>query len=170
MTGTPPPAAVTPAAHVSAGAHSDSEAHHRALASIGPENFTKIRLLGQGDVGRVYLVQEKSTNTIYAMKVLSKQEMITRNKVKRALTEREILATAHHPFIVSLYYSFMSQDNLYFVMEYCAGGEFFRMLQKQPGKCLPEDHVRFYGAEVLLSLEVSFSCISSSLTLFLSFF
>lgn len=33
------------------------------------------------------------------------------------------------------------------------GGEFFRILQKQPGKCLPEDHVRFYSAEVLLALE-----------------
>ncbi len=38
-------------------------------------------------------------------------------------------------------------------MEYCAGGEFFRMLQKQPGKCLPEPCVRFYAAEVLLALE-----------------
>jgi protein-serine/threonine kinase len=38
-------------------------------------------------------------------------------------------------------------------MDYCAGGEFFRMLQKQSGKCLPEEHVRFYAAEVLLALE-----------------
>jgi serine/threonine protein kinase len=70
------------------------------------------------------------------MKVLNKKEMVKRNKVKRVLTEREILATANHPFIVTLYYSFQSQDNLYFVMEYCAGGEFFRTLQKQPGKHL----------------------------------
>jgi len=79
--------------------------------------------------------------------------MLERNKVKRCLTEREILATANHPFIVTLYYSFQSSDHLYFVMEYCAGGEFFRTLQKQPNKCLPEDHARFYAAEVLLALE-----------------
>jgi len=84
---------------------------------------------------------------------LGKKEMLERNKVKRCLTEREILATANHPFIVTLYYSFQSSDHLYFVMEYCAGGEFFRALQKQPHKCLPEDHARFYAAEVLLALE-----------------
>ena len=57
------------------------------------------------------------------MKVLSKQEMIQRNKVKRAMTEREILATTNHPFIVTLYHSFMSLENLYFVMEYCLHGD-----------------------------------------------
>lgn len=57
-------------------------------------------------------------------------------QVKRVLTEREILATADHPFIVTMYYSFQSDDRLYFIMEYCAGGEFFRMLQQQPGKRL----------------------------------
>jgi len=79
--------------------------------------------------------------------------MIQRQKIKRVLTEREILATADHPFIVPLYYSFQSQDKLYFIMEYCAGGEFFRMLQKQPKKCLPEIAVKFYAGEVLLALE-----------------
>jgi len=87
------------------------------------------------------------------MKVLDKQEMIKRNKVKRTLTEREILATASHPFIVTLHWSFQNQERLFFIMDYCAGGEFFRMLQKQPGKCLPEEAVRFYSAEVLLALE-----------------
>lgn len=34
-----------------------------------------------------------------------------------------------------------------------AGGEFFRVLQRMPNKCLPEEAVRFYCAEVLLALE-----------------
>lgn len=58
--------------------------------------------------------------------VLSKKEMIRRNKIKRALAEQEILTISNHPFIVTLYHSFQSQDYLYFVMEYCLGGEFFR--------------------------------------------
>eukprot|EP00818_Percolomonas_sp_WS_P000987 CAMPEP_0117439456 /NCGR_PEP_ID=MMETSP0759-20121206/2574_1 /TAXON_ID=63605 /ORGANISM="Percolomonas cosmopolitus, Strain WS" /LENGTH=545 /DNA_ID=CAMNT_0005231171 /DNA_START=318 /DNA_END=1955 /DNA_ORIENTATION=- len=90
---------------------------------------------------------------LFAMKVLKKKDMIERNKVKRVLTEREILATTDHPFIITLYCSFQSEDKLYFVMEYCAGGEFFRTLQKQPNKSLPEDTVKFYAAEVLLALE-----------------
>lgn len=52
--------------------------------------------------------------------------MIKRNKIKRALAEQEILATSNHPFIVTLYHSFQSEDHLYLCMEYCSGGEFFR--------------------------------------------
>jgi len=117
------------------------------------KDFEKIKLLGRGSVGHVYLVRLKGTDQLYAMKVLEKEEMIKKNKVKRVLTEREVLATADHPFIVTLYYSFQSKDKLVFIMQYCAGGEFYRLIQRQPNKCLTEEQARFYGAEVLLALE-----------------
>lgn len=79
--------------------------------------------------------------------------MIKRNKIKRVLAEQEILASLNHPFIVTLYHSFQSEDYLYLCMEYCVGGEFFRALQSLPGKCLPEDAARFYAAEVTAALE-----------------
>jgi protein-serine/threonine kinase len=85
--------------------------------------------------------------------VLSKKEMIKRNKIKRALAEQEILATSNHPFIVTLYHSFQSDDSLYLCMEYCSGGEFFRALQTRPNKCVDEDAARFYAAEVTAALE-----------------
>ncbi|KAI9790916.1 MAG: serine/threonine protein kinase, AGC [Peltula sp. TS41687] len=120
---------------------------------VGPGSFDKIKLIGKGDVGKVYLVREKKSGRLYAMKVLSKKEMIKRNKIKRALAEQEILATSNHPFIVTLYHSFQSEDHLYLCMEYCSGGEFFRALQTRPGKCIPEDDARFYAAEVTAALE-----------------
>jgi hypothetical protein len=55
---------------------------------IGPNSFHKVKLLGKGDVGKVYLVREKKTDKLFAMKVLSKKEMIKRNKIKRALAEQ----------------------------------------------------------------------------------
>jgi protein-serine/threonine kinase len=138
---------------------------------VTASSFQKIKMLGRGDVGKVYLVREKKTGKLFAMKgnvpaapfspfltffvrtVLSKAEMIERKKIKRALTEQEILATANHPFIVTLYHSFQSEQYLYFCMEYCMGGEFFRALQSRPGKCLPEEAARFYAAEVTAALE-----------------
>ncbi|KAL4784953.1 kinase-like domain-containing protein [Aspergillus varians] len=120
---------------------------------VGPASFDKIKLIGKGDVGKVYLVREKKSARLYAMKVLSKKEMIKRNKIKRALAEQEILATSNHPFIVTLYHSFQSEDYLYLCMEYCSGGEFFRALQTRPGKYISEDSARFYAAEVTAALE-----------------
>ncbi|CAH01878.1 serine/threonine-protein kinase [Kluyveromyces lactis] len=120
---------------------------------VGPQSFEKIRLLGQGDVGRVYLVREKQTNRLYALKIFSKPEMIKRKKIKRILTEQEILATSNHPFIVTLYHSFQTEDYLYLCMEYCMGGEFFRALQTRKTKCISEDDARFYSSEVTAALE-----------------
>jgi serine/threonine protein kinase len=120
---------------------------------VGPQSFVKLKLLGKGDVGKVYLVLLKGTQKLYAMKVLTKEKMIARNKVKRVLTEREILATANHPFIVTMYASFQTANRLYFIMEYCEGGEFFRVLQRQPKKRLKEEAAKFYAAEVVLALE-----------------
>ena len=120
---------------------------------VGPNSFSKVKMLGKGDVGKVYLVREKKTDKLFAMKVLSKKEMIKRNKIKRVMAEQEILATSNHPFIVTLYHSFQSEDYLYLCMEYCMGGEFFRALQTRPGKCLPEEDAKFYAAEVIAALE-----------------
>lgn len=35
---------------------------------VGPSSFQKIKLLGRGDVGKVYLVREKKTDKLFAMK------------------------------------------------------------------------------------------------------
>ena len=104
-------------------------------------------------MGKVYLVRLRGTDELYAMKVLSKEEMVKKNKVQRVMTEREILATSNHPFIVTLHWCWTSTKHIYFVMDYCAGGEFFRVLQRTPNKCLPESAARFYAAEVLIALE-----------------
>lgn len=35
---------------------------------VGPSSFNKVRMLGKGDVGKVYLVRQKTTEKLYAMK------------------------------------------------------------------------------------------------------
>ncbi|CAO3598323.1 unnamed protein product [Absidia cylindrospora] len=121
--------------------------------TVDPSHFRKIRLLGKGDVGSVYLVENEETKQLYALKVLSKKEMVKRNKIKRVKVEQAILSMAHHPFIVPLHHSFQNKDYLFFCLEYCVGGEFFRALQQRPGKVLKEHEARFYAAEVVAALE-----------------
>eukprot|EP00182_Erythrolobus_australicus_P005889 CAMPEP_0185833704 /NCGR_PEP_ID=MMETSP1353-20130828/3328_1 /TAXON_ID=1077150 /ORGANISM="Erythrolobus australicus, Strain CCMP3124" /LENGTH=564 /DNA_ID=CAMNT_0028532027 /DNA_START=88 /DNA_END=1782 /DNA_ORIENTATION=+ len=133
---------------------------------LHPSRFAKVKLLGRGAVGQVYLVRllpsevDAAENAkienkphLYAMKVVSKDEMISKNKVGRVLTEREVLASCAHPYIVPMYASFQTSSKLYYCMEYMAGGEFFRMLQRQKDRRLNEDAARLYAAEVVLALE-----------------
>jgi hypothetical protein len=35
---------------------------------VGPSSFTKLRMLGKGDVGKVYMVRQKGTDKLFAMK------------------------------------------------------------------------------------------------------
>jgi hypothetical protein len=90
-------------------------------------------------------------------------------QLKRCLTEREILATVDYPFIVTLYYCFQSPDHLFLVMDYCAGGEFFRMLKSQPERRIPEvahHHARtpepacprFSDAHICIARTLTHSC------------
>jgi len=126
-----------------------SEGEFPVKGAVGPANFAKLRLLGRGAMGQVYLVVLKESEPVrlYAMKEVSK------NQVKRMMTEREIFVTTKHPFIVTMYASFQTKSHQYHVMEYCGGGEFFRILQSQPHRRLRESAVRFYAAEVILALE-----------------
>lgn len=39
---------------------------------VGPSSFDKIKLIGKGDVGKVYLVREKKSSRLYAMKGMPK--------------------------------------------------------------------------------------------------
>lgn len=44
------------------------------------------------------------------------------------MVERNVLVDANHKFIIKLAYSFQNKDKLYFVLEYCPGGELFNLL------------------------------------------
>ncbi|KAJ9463629.1 Serine/threonine-protein kinase KIN82 [Diplonema papillatum] len=125
----------------------------RKVEETRATDFRVVRTLGKGDVGEVYLVQYKPSGEHYAMKVVSKESILRRKKYHRLQTEWEILRGHDHPFLVRLYWCFQSATKVYFVLEYCEGGELFRLLQKQRKGRLPEEHAKFYAAEVILALE-----------------
>ena len=60
------------------------------------------------------------------------------------------MARANHPFICTLFCAFQTKRKMYFITQYCAGGEFFRLLKRQPDKRLSENAARFYAAEILM--------------------
>jgi len=66
------------------------------------------------------------------------------------MTERRILERIKHPFIVQMRYAFSDKEKLYFVLEYCNGGELFYYLSNL--RRFKEDAARFYSASILLAL------------------
>ncbi|XP_055340112.1 RAC-gamma serine/threonine-protein kinase-like [Paramacrobiotus metropolitanus] len=114
------------------------------------DDFEYIKLLGKGTFGKVMLGKERSSGKLYAVKMLRKEVIISKDEVEHTLTERRVLQSTRHPFLTYLQYAFQTRDRLCFVMEYVNGGELFFHLSRE--RTFDEARVRFYGAEIVLGL------------------
>lgn len=95
------------------------------------DDFIIESVIGRGSYGKVFLVRRKGEDEIFAMKVLKKKHMIKRNQIEHIKTERKVMELISHPFIVNFIYAFQNTQKLYFVMEYCPGGEMFFHIQRK---------------------------------------
>jgi len=107
--------------------------------------------IGEGGFAKVMKVRHTKSNEIYACKVLSKKRLLEDQHVVNIFIERGILIRLRHPFIVSLQFAFQAKDNLFFVLDYCAGGDFFQHLQDN--NRFSERVSRFYAQEICLAIE-----------------
>jgi len=121
------------------------------FTNISLKNFELKDTLGTGSFGRVRLVKYDGDGAFYALKILKKSEVIYLKQVEHVKTEKKLLELIHHPFIVNLKGAFQDDKNLYLMMEYIIGGEFFSHLRKA-GR-FPNDTSKFYAAQVTLVFE-----------------
>lgn len=119
------------------------------------QDFELLKVLGMGGYGKVFQVRKttgQNTGSIYAMKVLKKARIIHSHKdTDHTKTERNILESVKHPFIVDLIYAFQTRGKLYLILEYLSGGELFMYLEREG--FLLERSAMFYIAEIILAIE-----------------
>ncbi|KAI4880258.1 hypothetical protein NFI96_034127, partial [Prochilodus magdalenae] len=114
------------------------------------DDFDRIKLIGRGAYGAVQLVRHKVSKQVYAMKQLSKFEMIKRSDSAFFWEERDIMAFSNSPWIVQLCCAFQDERHLYLVMEFMPGGDLVTLTMNYD---MPEKWARFYTAEVVLALD-----------------
>uniref|UniRef100_A0A8C8HTB4 Rho-associated protein kinase 1 n=1 Tax=Oncorhynchus tshawytscha TaxID=74940 RepID=A0A8C8HTB4_ONCTS len=114
------------------------------------EDYEVVKVIGRGAFGEVQLVRHKATMKVYAMKLLSKFEMIKRSDSAFFWEERDIMAFANSALVVQLFYAFQDDRYLYMVMEYMPGGDLVNLMSNYD---VPEKWARFYTAEVVLALD-----------------
>ncbi|KAI9298623.1 serine/threonine protein kinase 15, partial [Neoconidiobolus thromboides FSU 785] len=115
------------------------------------DDFEIIKPISRGAFGRVYLARKKTTQDLFAIKVIKKDDMVRKNMVRQVMTERKVMALASTPYVVSMFFAFHSQNYLYLVMEYMIGGDLSSLLQGFG--IFSEEMAQFYVAETVLALE-----------------
>ncbi|KAJ3705453.1 hypothetical protein LUZ61_009158 [Rhynchospora tenuis] len=84
------------------------------------------RELGRGEFGITYLCIEKSTNTKYACKSISKKKLRTQVDIEDVRREVDIMRhLPKHQNIVTLKDTYEDESAVHLVMELCEGGELF---------------------------------------------
>ena len=120
-------------------------------------DFDLLKVIGRGTYGKVMQVRRRDTGEVFAMKVLRKESVFARNDPKdlqHTIAERNVLAlvnTAEHPFLLGLKFAFHTPQKLYYVLNFCNGGDLYFLLSRC--KRFKEGQARFYAGEVFCALQ-----------------
>uniref|UniRef100_G3PI07 protein kinase C n=1 Tax=Gasterosteus aculeatus aculeatus TaxID=481459 RepID=G3PI07_GASAC len=119
--------------------------------ALGLGDFDLIRVIGRGSYAKVLLVRLKKNKQVYAMKVVKKELVHDDEDIDWVQTEKHVFEQASsNPFLVGLHSSFQTESRLFLVIEYVNGGDLMFHMQRQ--RKLPEEHARFYAAEICIAL------------------
>ena len=109
--------------------------------------------LGRGKFGRVYLIREKSTHFMAALKTLYKVELMKGRVEKQVMREIEIQTHLRHPHILQMLTYFHDHKRIYLVLEFAARGELYKELKRQPNERFNEHLSAKYTHQVADALE-----------------
>ncbi|KAM6186732.1 STE20-like serine/threonine-protein kinase [Rhynchocyon petersi] len=102
------------------GSDKKKKQYEHVKRDLNPEEFWEIiGELGDGAFGKVYKAQNKETNVLAAAKVIDTK---SEEELEDYMVEIDILASCDHPNIVKLLDAFYYENNLWILIEFCAGG------------------------------------------------
>ena len=122
-----------------------------AYPKLTYKDFDPLKLLGTGSFGRVLLVRFKTTDQLYAMKILSKDQLKITHQEEHTKTERDLMVKTSSPFLVSIKFAFQDNKYLYIVSDFMQGGDLFYHMHE--GKNFTEEKAKFYLIEIIFGLE-----------------
>jgi len=126
---------------------STSEHRKKKSKPIELRTLKKVKILGAGSFGTVWLVQHKETREPYALKLCGKKEILEFEQVQGIIREKHILTTIDHPFILNLVTTYQDRYNLLFLFDIVQGGELYKLIISQDR--LPNSHAVFYASCLL---------------------
>ena len=118
--------------------------------------FENIQKIGEGTMGKVYLIKKKNTNEYYALKIIDRA-IIERPDIRKSFErERQFLNELHNINIIKLYDVRETPSHYYLTLEYCNGGSLLKCLKKyikMYGKPFSEEIVQYIMNQIVNGLK-----------------
>lgn len=121
--------------------------------NMRPSHFDFVQYLGVGMYGRVKLLKHKESGTLYALKCISKKQVIEQSVEKQLARECKAAMVMKSYFTARVINCFIDRTWIYMLTELVPGGELFYHLHLAKGTRFPERKAKFYVANVILGLE-----------------
>ena len=93
-------------------------------------DYKKKNFLGEGAFASVYLVENRITESIRAMKIINKSAECTEQEEQEIINEINILRAMDHPNILKIFEFYSNKDSYSIITEYCSGGELFNEIKE----------------------------------------
>ncbi|ETW06531.1 AGC/PKA protein kinase, variant [Aphanomyces invadans] len=124
-------------------------------ASITVASLERIKVLGIGSFGLVYIARHTPSGRFVAVKEMYKARLESSKQMGHVLAEKELLSTFHHPFVLKFLVALQEERKVYIVTESLMGGELFQRIVNAAGvpTPLPMPHARFYAGCVVKALK-----------------
>lgn len=125
------------------------------LKDIGPaavKGYRKVKRLGAGGMGEVWLVREEATGKQYALKTMLPQAAANKNAKETFLREAMLGEALDHKNVIKVYKTGCESNVFYILMELCEGGSVDKCMERYGGK-LPLDVATYIILQVLDGLD-----------------
>lgn len=109
--------------------------------------FNNISILGTGSFGTVLLSYYE--NELYAIKSISKSK-IHKNELSHIMSEKEILMEMNSPYILKLFGTCQTKNELLFITEALENGDLYQAIYD--GEKLTHLECAFYGAGIIMGI------------------
>uniref|UniRef100_A0A7S2CR63 cGMP-dependent protein kinase n=2 Tax=Alexandrium andersonii TaxID=327968 RepID=A0A7S2CR63_9DINO len=124
----------------------------KAKTPIFRDELTHIGLLGCGGFGTVDFYEHSKTQQLYALKSMSKGYIVQTEMQGCVMNEKEILWMCDSPFIIRLYATYNTPQNLQLLLEVAHGGDLHIAYQRK-GLYGSKTHAVFYTAGVACAFQ-----------------
>ena len=119
--------------------------------------FDFLKKLGKGAYGVVWLVRLKSTQDLYAMKIIRVNENFSEDSWENLMNEKNIFQEVIKDHCVTATWLFQHGSFVCFVMEFMPGGDFKEYIGDPDDEdaygALEEDVAKLYIGELILAIE-----------------